>query len=93
MHFGRQRIRDRQAANPGARRIEKLKRTAGKDQSRDGDVGIGRDVQGHLTPLATFLPGFGDQPGQIGLGKPQFAGADLASFNEPPLAPISRVGP
>jgi hypothetical protein len=41
--------------------------------------------------LAAFLPGFGNQPGQVGFGKAELAGADLAPFNEPTPTPVFQV--
>ena len=41
--------------------------------------------------LAALLPGFGNQPGEVGLGKTEFAGAGLAPFNEPPPAPVFQI--
>ena len=41
--------------------------------------------------LAAFLPGFGNQPGQVGFGKAELAGAGLAPFNEPTPAPVFQV--
>jgi hypothetical protein len=41
--------------------------------------------------LAAFLPGFGNQPGEVGFGKAELAGAGLAPFNEPPPAPVFQI--
>ena len=41
--------------------------------------------------LAAFLPGFGNQPGEVGFGKAELAGAGLAPFNEPTPAPVFQV--
>jgi hypothetical protein len=40
--------------------------------------------------LAALLPGFGDQPGDVGFGKAELAGAGLAPFNEPTPTPAFR---
>jgi hypothetical protein len=41
--------------------------------------------------LAAFLPGFGNQPGEVGFGKAELAGASLAPFNEPTPAPVFQI--
>jgi hypothetical protein len=41
--------------------------------------------------LAALFPGFGDQPGDVGFGKTELAGASLAPFNEPTPTPVFQV--